>query len=175
MNIKRSLAGEDDTHGKETVEFLAERGRADAAADLAGDLSAQFLEGATSGEDVSERAVADDEAEERALPGFQVETLDSVPLSQVEADMSLAMAANAADANGKAVAGELDRNDSDAITDVVDEKDIISEDVITSVGEVEREDLDGEDRTATPVPSKPASSKPRRPPPRKRARAGAPR
>ena len=169
MNIKRSLAGEDDTHGKDTVEFVAHRARADAAADLAGDLSAQFLEGATSGEDVSERAVQDDEAEERDV-GFHVESMDDVPLSAADA-LPLELAANAADANRDAVAREARREDSDVITDVVDEKDILSEDTITSVGEVNREDLDGEDHTIEPVPA-PGSSKPkaRRPPPRTGAR-----
>ncbi len=156
MNYKRSLAGEDDTHGKDTVEFQADRGRADAAADLAGDLSAQFVEGATSGEDVSERAEQDNEAEERNV-GFRVETMDAYPVDSLPLDL----AANAPDANGAALDAEADRTDSDAITDVIDEKDIISEDVITdaitTVGEVTPETVSAEDRKSEPVPSKPRS------------------
>ena len=41
---------------------------ADAARDLAGDLGAQFLEGVTFGEDVSERAIEDAEANDAELP-----------------------------------------------------------------------------------------------------------
>ncbi len=51
-----------------TMEFDVDPEAADAAADLAGDLGAQYLEGATFGEDVSERAIEDTEAEEAELP-----------------------------------------------------------------------------------------------------------
>lgn len=50
------------------VDFEVDPESADAAADLAGDLGAQFLEGATFGEDLSERAVEHEDEVDTELP-----------------------------------------------------------------------------------------------------------
>ena len=50
------------------ADFEVNPDAADAARDLAGDLGAQFLEGVTFGEDVSERAIEDAEANDAELP-----------------------------------------------------------------------------------------------------------
>ena len=50
------------------AEFAVNPDAADAARDLAGDLGAQFLEGVTFGEEVSERAIEDAEANDAELP-----------------------------------------------------------------------------------------------------------
>jgi hypothetical protein len=86
--------------------------------------------------------------------------MDAYPADSLPLDMAL----NAPDANSAAMGAALERAESEIITDVIDDKDILSEDVITSVGEVTAEEAAAGDRA-----SKPASSKPR-PPPRKRSR-----
>jgi hypothetical protein len=61
------------------AEFAVNPDAADAARDLAGDLGAQFLEGVTFGEDVSERAIEDAEANDAELP-FLLEPEASDPI-----------------------------------------------------------------------------------------------
>ena len=58
------------------AEFDVDPDNGDAAADLAGDLGAQFLEGITYGEDMSERVLEDAEAQENEIP-FLVEDLSA--------------------------------------------------------------------------------------------------
>jgi hypothetical protein len=62
------------------VEFEVDPEEADAAADLAGDLGAQFLEGATFAEDRSERANHDSDASEAGVPFLLDEPL-GLPVS----------------------------------------------------------------------------------------------
>ena len=66
-----------------SVGFDADPDAGDAAADLASDLGAQFLEGATYAEDMSERAIRDAEIAENDLP-FLVE--DEEPISELVLD-----------------------------------------------------------------------------------------
>jgi hypothetical protein len=63
-------------------EFDVDPDASDAAADLAGDLGAQFLEGITYGEDMSERALEDAEALENELP-YLVEEMPTGPVVSV--------------------------------------------------------------------------------------------
>lgn len=51
-----------------TTEFGFDPEAADAAADLAGELGSQFLEGATRGEDLSSRVLSDEDQDENELP-----------------------------------------------------------------------------------------------------------
>jgi hypothetical protein len=64
-----------------TTEFAFDPEAADAAADLAGELGSQFLEGATRGEDLSSRVLSEEDQEENELPfliedGFEPVDID---------------------------------------------------------------------------------------------------
>jgi hypothetical protein len=64
-----------------TTEFAFDPEAADAAADLAGELGSQFLEGATRGEDLSSRVPSEEDQEENELPfliedGFEPVDID---------------------------------------------------------------------------------------------------
>lgn len=68
-----------------TTDFDVDPDAADAAADLAGDLGAQFLEGATMVEDMSERAIIDaDASEEAELPYLFEESMEEDELEDLE-------------------------------------------------------------------------------------------